>query len=162
MICYCIIIDIAVICVSLHTCISHVLLTVLAASWRTGTILALSFNGHIFHLSSLHLYFTFTIFHHIYFNRALCPPTNYNTNTGVVGRYVWRNIYNYCKQQSLLNNASVMMPVASFIVSVETTGVQLVVDTEAASHPTINHQYATLMSLNQGETAVCGSSILAG
>ena len=31
-----------------------------------------------------------------------------------------------------------------------------------SSPPTINHQYATLMSPNQSETAVCGSSIFVG
>ena len=44
---------------------------------------------------------------------------------------------------------------------VETTSVSLVADTRVTSHPAF-HQYATLMSPNQGETAVCGSSIFVG
>ena len=47
--------------------------------------------------------------------------------------------------------------VSTETVSVETTSVSLVVDIEIASHPTFIHQYATLMSPNKGETAVCGS-----
>ena len=43
----------------------------------------------------------------------------------------------------------------------ETTSVSLVVDTRVASHPVI-HQYTTLMSPNQGKTAVYGSSIFVG
>ena len=41
---------------------------------------------------------------------------------------------------------------------VETASVSLVVDTRVASHPTI-HQYATLMSPNQGETGVSFPSL---
>ena len=52
-------------------------------------------------------------------------------------------------------------PPPSLLALVETTSVSLVVDTRVASHPAI-HQYATLMSPNQGETAVCGSSIFVG
>ena len=44
---------------------------------------------------------------------------------------------------------------------VETTSVSLVADTRVTSHPAF-HQYATLMSPNQGETAVCGSFIFVG
>ena len=50
---------------------------------------------------------------------------------------------------------------SSHIVSIETTSVSLEVDLEAAGHlACIDHQYATLMSPNQGKTAVCGSFIM--
>ena len=46
-------------------------------------------------------------------------------------------------------------------VSIETTSASLGADLEGADRSfSINCQYATLMSPNPGETAVCGSSIL--
>ena len=55
-----------------------------------------------------------------------------------------------------------MAEIAAWILcqlSVETTSVSLVVDTDTTSHPAFIHQlqYATLTSPNKGETLVCGS-----
>ena len=96
--------------------------------------------------------------------KVICATVNVCPQTDILGRCditiisCTLSLVEATTSREVTHTTYSLPPISALV---ETTCVSLVVDTRVASHPTI-HRYATLMSPNQGKTAVCGFSIFVG